>query len=52
MKNLTEITDDKDIVTKDFLISHWAALDVTYTANTKTLEIDVTTANSADNTEY
>lgn len=52
MKNLAEINEGADVVTKDYVTSQAATLDVTYTAGTKNLTIDVVPASNADNTEY
>ena len=52
MKNLSAITEDEDIVTKEFLVENSADLEGEYTANTKTLTLNIVNVVNADNTEY
>lgn len=52
MKNLAEIVEGEDIVTKDYVISQTPELEATYTASTKNLTINLAVVSSGDNTEY
>ena len=51
MKNLAEITDGEDIVTKDY-VDLSTAIDSTYDSDTHTVTLIAGTLEDADNTEY
>lgn len=51
MRNLTEITEGEDVVTKDYVDLN-TVIDSTYDTQTKTVTLVVGSLGDADNTEY
>ena len=51
MRNLANIDENKDIVTKDYVDSHTASIDSEYDSTTHTVTITVGSLEDADDTE-
>lgn len=51
MRNLTEITEGEDVVTKDYVDLN-TTIDSTYDAQTKTVTLVAGSLGDADSTEY